>query len=178
MYVENNMEKDSIQAMMILEILGKPKEYILESLKTLVEKLSTEKGVKINNHQIHDPINVKESTQLFTTFAEIDIQFDSLDNYISIMFGYMPSNIQIISPEKLSLSNSYLNEVGNKIIQRLHNYDAITKKVLNEHQLIMEKIKQSSPEIYNKIIPQNNKKQHVIPANSKVDANIKKPKNK
>ena len=137
------MEKDSIHAMMILEILGKPKDHVLESLKALVDRLNTEKGVKIINKNIHDPIDVKDSKGLFTTFAELEIKFETLEDYISIMFGYMPSNVQVISPENLSISNSYLNEVGNKIIQRLHNYDAITKRVLNEHQLIMEKIKEA-----------------------------------
>ena len=99
------MENNQIQAMMILEILGKPKDHVLESLKALVDRLETEEGVKILNKDFHDPISVENSKELFTTFAEVDIQFDTLEHYISIMFGYMPSNVQIISPENLSLSN-------------------------------------------------------------------------
>src|SRR3989344_4914675 len=129
------MENEPIQAMMILEILGKPKDHVLESLKALVDKLGTEKGIKILNKDVHDPINVQDSKEIFTTFAEVEIQFETLEHYVSVMFGYMPSNVQIISPENLSLSNLYLNDVGNKIIQRLHNYDAFTKKVLYENQL-------------------------------------------
>ncbi len=180
------MASDKINAMMILEILGKPKEYVLESLTAVVEKLSTEKGVKIIGKTIHEPLNVKNSKELFTTFAEIDIEFESLEHYIYIMFGYMPSNIQIISPENLSLSNSFLNELGNKIIQKLHNYDAITKKVLYEHQQIMEKIKSVSPDLYKRLtsqkskpqVNQNKKSEEVQPDKAKEDPSPKKDKKK
>src|SRR3989344_2284176 len=114
------MEK--IKAMMILEILGKPSSHVKESLESLVSKLGAEKGVKILNKVINEPLVVEGSKELFTSFAEIEIEFDTIDMYIAVVFAYMPSNVEIISPEKMQVTNTYLNEVGNKIVQRLHNY--------------------------------------------------------
>mgnify|MGYP001603034729 CR=1 FL=1 len=67
---------------MILEILGKPADYVSGSLNELVNKLGEEKGVKILNKQLREPLPVKESKELFTTFAELEIEFEkSLEQF-------------------------------------------------------------------------------------------------
>src|SRR3989344_5482174 len=122
------MEK--IQAVMILEILGKPADHVKNSLTELVGKLGEEQGIKVLNKEIHEPLPVKDSADLFTTFAEVEVEFETIEKYLAVLFAYMPSNVEIIHPEKFQLTSAYLNELGNKVIQRMHNYDAITKKIL------------------------------------------------
>src|SRR3989344_5327945 len=117
-----------IKADLVLEILGRPAEHIKNALISLVEKLGTEKGVKINDKKIHEPTQIKEANDLYTTFAEVSVELDSLENYFGIIFAYMPSHIEIISPSEFTLSNAHFNELGNKLIARLHEYDAIAKK--------------------------------------------------
>ncbi len=134
------MEK--IRANLILEILGRPKEHVLEALNELVKKLGSEKGTRIIEKKNHEPILVQDSKDLFTSFSEILAEFDSLDNYFGIIFAYMPSNIEIINPERLVLNNSDLNQLANKLVQRLHNYDAITKKSLYENEILVKKLKE------------------------------------
>ena len=75
------------------------------------------------------------------------------------MFGYMPSNIEIISPEKLTLQNIDLNEIGNGLVSRLHNYDAIAKRLVVEKEFLLSKIKELSPETYKQLtaIPEDKK---------------------
>jgi len=129
-----------MQSNIILEILGRPKEHVIEALNILVSKIGTEQGVKIIDKTLHDPIPVQDSKDLFTTFAEILVELDSLENYFGIMFAYMPSNMEIIKPEKISLSNQDLSQLGYKIIHRLHDYDAITKKALIENEILIKKL--------------------------------------
>src|SRR3989338_5652465 len=121
------MEK--IHASLVLEIMGRPKEHVESAIKGLVEKLGNEKGVKLISKTIHAPIPIENSKDLLTTFAEVEVTLDGLENYFSILFAYMPSNIEIIKPESLSLSNSLLNTLANSLLQRLHNYDTITKNM-------------------------------------------------
>ncbi len=134
----------------VLEILGRPKEHILEALNTLIERIGSEKGVKILNKRINEPIEVKDSKDLFTTFAELDLEVDSLVQYFGILFAYMPAHIEIIKPEKLSLSNFDLNEIGNRLAQRLHDYDAITKNSMLERDAIMRKLYEVAPHLFPK----------------------------
>lgn len=144
------MEK--IHASMMIEILGRPADHVSSALQELVEKLGTEKGVKVLEKTLHEPHEVENSKDLFTAFAEIDVEFDALQNYFATIFAYMPSHIEIISPEKISLSNHDLNELGNALTQRLHNYDAVTKNVLTNSQIILEKLKEVAPKTYEKLI--------------------------
>ncbi len=140
-----------INAALIIEILGRPIENVNEALRTIVTKLGAEKGVEIKNKQYHEPKQVEGSKDLFTAFAEVEVLLDSLANYFGILFAYMPSHIEIINPEKLTLLNFELNELGNSLMQRLHNYDAITKNAVTERNFLLQKLKEVSPETFKKL---------------------------
>lgn len=150
-----------IHAFMIFEILGRPKETVSEALETVITKLGSEKGVKINHKTLHEPITVKDSKDVFTAFAEVEVEMDSMANYFGIIFAYMPSSVEIIEPEKLNISNADLNDLAHVLIQRLHNYDAVVKHVQLERIRLLEKIKEISPQTYEKLtvpIKEENKK--------------------
>lgn len=134
----------------VIEILGRPKEHIKEALQSLVLRLGEEKGIKILDKTIHEPIPVKDTKDLFTTFAEVSLSLDSITNYFGVLFGYMPSHIELVNPEKLSLTNFDLNELGNKLVQRLHDYDAITKNVLVEKDMLLKKLQEVAPHLFQK----------------------------
>lgn len=143
------MEK--LKVSIVLEILGRPADHVNESLKQLVEKLRTEKGVKVTNHKFYEAAPIENSNEMFSAFTEIDAEFDSISNYFGIIFAYMPSHIEIINPEKIIMSNIDLGNVGNILLSRLHNYDAIAKRFLVDTNFIMEKMKEFSPETHKKI---------------------------
>jgi len=140
------MEK--IRATMIFEILGRPAEHIKTALASLVDKIGAEKGIKVIEKTIHEPTEVKESKDLYTTFAEVSVEFDSLANYFGTIFTYMPANIEIISPVKFDISNLDLNELGNKLIARLHEYDSITKKFIYERNFLLKKLNEVAPHLF------------------------------
>ena len=140
------MEK--LRANLILEILGRPKEHVTDALKELVNKLGSEGGIKIIEKKIHEPISVQDANNLFTTFADVLIELDSLENYFGIMFAYMPANFEIINPEKLTLSNVNLNDLASKLIHRLHDYDAITKKALVDNEFLAKKLHEVAPHLF------------------------------
>ena len=135
---------------MIIEILGRPKENVSNAMKTIVDKLSSEKGVKLLEQKLHEPVPVEDAKDLFTTFSEILVEFDSPDTYFWIMFAYMPSNMQVISPEKISITNVDLTVLGNRLIQRLHDYDAVVKKTLAERDMLARKLHEVAPHLFKK----------------------------
>lgn len=140
-----------IQSSFILEILGRPVEHVKEALNTLVLKLGSEKGINIIDKEIHEPVLVENSKDLFTSFADVQLEIDSLEKYFAVLFAYMPSNVEITSPPNLTLSNAILNELGNSLIQRLHQYDAIAKSSIAEREFLLGKIKEISPETFKTI---------------------------
>lgn len=140
----------ALQVTMVFEILGRPADHVKESLTSLVLKLGTEQGVKVVEKTIHDPILVENQKDLFTSFAEVTLDLESLNNYFGVMFAYMPANVELIHPEKITLANIDLNELGNKLVSRLHEYDAITKKALFEMDFFKKKLYEVAPHLFKK----------------------------
>ncbi len=142
------MEK--LKVNLVLEILGRPAEHVKEALNTIVVKLGAEKGVKIINKTYHDPVEVKDSKDLYTSFAEVSLDIDSLANYFSIIFSYMPAHIEMISPERVALTNAELNELANQTVLRLHNYDGIAKKIIFERDILIKRLHEVAPHLFKK----------------------------
>lgn len=142
------MEK--IQANIVIEMMGKPADHVKASLNALVTQLGGEKGVKIKEKSLHDPLPVEKTNDLFTAFAEVMLEVESWENYFGIVFAYMPSHSEIIHPEKVVLSNHELNDIGNKIVSRLHEYDAVTKRVLMDQERLLQQLRKYAPHLFKK----------------------------
>ena len=137
-----------IKAIIILEILGKPKEHIVKVMGELVEAIGKEPGIKITNKKVHEvrefvnkdengkPIVISGQEDLFTTFAEIEFEADSVMDMLRICFNYMPANVEIIEPEKFTMTNIDFNSLVNEIMRRLHHYDAVAKSALMNNQIL------------------------------------------
>lgn len=139
---------DKINAIVTLEVLGRPAKNVTDSLKSITERIGAEKGVKILNKTIHPPKAIPESKDLFTSFAEVEMEFDSLHNYFGVVFAYLPSHIELIYPETIPLGNFDLNALANQIIQRLHSYDAIAKKMIFEKDALQNKLMEVAPHLF------------------------------
>ncbi len=140
---------DKIRAVFIIEVLGRPAEHVKMAVENFIEQINKEEGVRIIEKTVHEPKEIEETAEnkeklkgedltqkLFVTFAEIEAEFDNMNQVLFIAFKYMPSNFEIISPETLVLKNSYFNELITGVLLRLHKYDEITKTLLTERQII------------------------------------------
>jgi hypothetical protein len=142
----------------------------------MVDKLGTERGVKVNDKKIHEPTEVKESKDLYTTFAEVSVEFDAIENLLGILFVYMPAHIEIISPANFELTNLHLNELSNTLLSRLHNYDAITKKFVYERDFLLNKLKEVAPQLFKKPESPSGKKPEVKTDLKEEEVKDKQPK--
>ncbi len=168
------MEK--IQVHLIIEVLGRPAENVTRALQGLLEKISSEKGVRILEKKINTPVLAKDSQDLFTSFMELSLELDSIENYFGILFAYMPSNIEIISPERISLSNVDLTHIANQLTSRLHNYDAIVKNVVFERDIYAKKLKEVAPHLFKKAPEKSEKNKEKIKKEKPKKAKGKKKK--
>ena len=132
------MEK--VKANLIIEIMGRPPEHIKEALNTLVIKMGSEKGVNILDKKYHEPKPVKETKNLFTAFAEVNVEFDSLEIFFTIIMIYMPSNVEVYEPERFKLNAAEINSLGNHLVSKLHRYEEITKRALMERNILLQQL--------------------------------------
>lgn len=149
-------EKQKISALMILEVIGKPKEFLTETLGNLVKQMDTEPGVVVKRKDIKEPKKIEERTAVadnssgklkvepkdfYVSFAEIEVELDSIFNLVFMMFKYMPANVEIFSPEVLALTNNGWNEVLNELIRRLHSYDEVARVLQIEKAVLENKLR-------------------------------------
>lgn len=132
---------EPIHVRLIIEILGKPKEHVTATMNSLIERVGQEKGVTLVQKTVHEPRLVEESKELFTTFTELELHLESLSVFFGIIFAYMPSNIEIISPTSFKLPNEEITSLANNLIGRLHLYESVTKKLVGDRDILINKLK-------------------------------------
>ena len=151
-----------IQARMILEILGRPPEHIKEAMNVLMQRLKTEPGLTIIEETHHEPLKVADSKDMYTSFSEIVFEVESLSMYFGIIFAYMPSNIEVLSPQEIPMVNADLNEITGLLTQRLHDYDSIAKRMMNERHIFEQKLREVAPHLFQRQTPQQQQSQNIL----------------
>lgn len=149
-------EKQKISALMILEVIGKPKEFLVETLENLARQMNEEPGVLLKRKDIREPRKMEEPAAVadnsggkfkvepkdfYISFAEIEVELDSIFNLVSLMFKYMPANVEIFSPEVLALTNNGWNDILNELTRRLHSYDEVARVLQVEKAVLENKLK-------------------------------------
>ncbi|MFH1307932.1 MAG: hypothetical protein ABIH72_03700 [archaeon] len=131
-----------IRAAIILEMLGRPKDYLKETLIKLVDRLENEKGIKIIERKISEPKEIDEKN-IFSCFADLEIEADDFNAVLVISFVYMPSHLEIITPEEIKMKNHDFSTLFNELARRLHQYDEIAKRLTIENNIIKNKLAES-----------------------------------
>lgn len=142
---DNKKEIDKmkrINAIMIIEVLGKPPEHLTETLNEIIKKIDEEKGVSVLSKKINEPILMKDQKEFYTTFAEIEVEVKEIFNLGILIFKYMPAHIEVISPELIALTNNGWNDIFNEITRRLHGYDEIARIIQAEKNILEKKLRE------------------------------------
>ncbi len=131
-----------VEAIFILEIIGTPKEHLVTTLEDIIKKISEEKGVEIISQKIHEPNELKDKKDFFTTYAEIEVTVEELLILAKLMFKYMPAHIDVLYPENISLTNNGFADVLNELTRRLHGYEEMARIFQFEKKRFENKIKE------------------------------------
>ena len=135
-----SLDKAKIKAVMIIEVIGRPKEHLIETLGSLIKQVDEEEGVNVKEKKISKPILMKGQKNFYTSFAEIEIEVEEILRLAVLMFKYMPSHIEIISPELIALTNNGWNDIFNELTRRLHGYDEIARVLQVEKDTLEKKL--------------------------------------
>ena len=125
--MNSDEETKGIRAVFMLEVIGRPPEHLTETLEKMIGEIGEEKNIDIKSKEIKKPTLMKDQKEFYTTFAEIEIEAEVVLDFIRLLFKYMPSHVEIISPELITLTNNGWNDVLNELVQRLHGYDEISR---------------------------------------------------
>ncbi|MCD4666617.1 hypothetical protein K8R47_02295 [archaeon] len=120
----------------IIEVLGKPKEFVEKVIKEMVGKIKEEK--KILKYQVFEAEEKKDG--VFSSFAEIELEFDNFDGLSLFCFQFMPSSIEILEPDKFNSDSKEIENFLNDILGRLHHNEMVVKKLGIENQQLKKQL--------------------------------------
>lgn len=141
---------------MIVQIAGKPKDYVLESIKSHIGRLDEFKDLEVVSKSFSEPKVLENEKDMFICFSEVEILVPSFARVLDIVFDFMPSSIEVLDPGKIEMNVFEATNFLNNLSGRLHRYDDIAK-------LAYARIRQLSDEIQKKeeqkkVIKDNKKK--------------------
>lgn len=140
--IKEKIREGWIHANIIIELLGKPADYLEKVINGAVDKLSGEKGLELLGKKIHPVKLVEKSKNAYTIFAEAEVLVSGMPKLIEIIFDYMPASIEIVEPQNIKFKLEDANALLNDLTMRLHQYDAISKKLRLERQLLVKKLEE------------------------------------
>jgi hypothetical protein len=133
--VEEKLAMGWLRCNMIIEVVGKPKEHVEESLKLILKKLNEEKNVSVIDGKVHKP---KEQGSFFCSFVELELLVKNMAVFTTLCFDYMPSSVEIVEPPDLKVKCNDISDFVNDMLAKLHEVDMRFKNV-NASNVILEK---------------------------------------
>ncbi len=126
------MEKITINSM--IEIVGTPKKHIEDTMQNVIKLIKENKKFELIKQKIAEPKEVsvpgaEQVKDVWSTYGEFEVNFENLEDIEKFCLDFMPSSIEILKPEKLQLKATDLEEFINDILQKLHQYDMVLKKI-------------------------------------------------
>ena len=135
-------ETSGINAMMIVEVIGKPPNHLNETLEKIIKEIGNEKDVVVVSKKINNPEPMKNQKGFYMNFAEIEVEVKDIIKLVILMFKYMPAHIEIINPEAIVLTNNGWNDILNELTRRLHGYDEMARIVQVEKSILEKRLRE------------------------------------
>jgi hypothetical protein len=133
--MEDRVQQIRIKA--ILEVIGKPKEYIEQKLSEYITKIEHDENALIVSKKI---LPAQEHEKVFSTVAELEVIIKGLSNLVGFCIDYMPSSIEILKPEQFNFPERTFTEFVNDMIAKLHKVDLIAKTKGQENSILKDTV--------------------------------------
>ena len=118
----------------IIEMMGAPKDHLMNTIKSYVNKLKNEsKDYVVVDEYYAEP---KPADKLFTTFVELEMLAKSSEHVVWFCFDWMPSSVEIIEPETITYKSQDFTSLLNDLQARLHTIDMALKETKARSDII------------------------------------------
>ncbi len=134
------MADKKIQAIMIVEVAGRPAGYVKEGLETHLLRLDQMPDVEVISKSLSEPKRIEHQEEAYVCFAEIEFRISTLQRLMDLVFDFMPSSIEIIEPGRVELDSQEATMLINNLAGRLHRYDEIAKIAQFKIKQLSEKL--------------------------------------
>ncbi|MEM2713772.1 MAG: hypothetical protein QXS07_01095 [Candidatus Pacearchaeota archaeon] len=140
------MANEKLRAILVFEIVGRPKEFIEDVMNKFLDRIKDYKGVELLRKEVlpAEPFQAKSQNisikDVFSSIAECEFFFKNLETLLGFMLDTMPASIEIVEPSELTLDLPRLNAFINDYLTKIHQYDDVYKKLKLEKEILLRKI--------------------------------------
>jgi hypothetical protein len=132
-----------VRAIMIIEMMGRPKEHISSQIREHIGLMDKVKGLEVIKKDFSEPKKIDDKNNLYTCFCEVEIECINFIQLYELVLDFMPSSIEVLDPSKLNFTIDEATSVLNNLSGRLHRYDDVVKIMKNREHKLMEDLKVS-----------------------------------
>lgn len=129
---------------MIIEVVGAPKEHVDEVMEMVVKKMKEEKNMTLFKEKVAEAETIElknaKDREFYSSFVEFELEVPTLTRILELCFDYMPSSVEILSPDKLDFKSGEAADVINDLLARLHRYDMLVKNLSAENTILKKKM--------------------------------------
>ncbi|MBR9700204.1 hypothetical protein GOV09_07135 [Candidatus Woesearchaeota archaeon] len=126
-------EKAHIRVRAILDIVGKPKEFVEKKLKEYIDHIKEDVNLMVMDEKISPAI---EQDNYFSAIAELEVVIKGVQNLVGFCIDYMPASIDIIKPDTITFAQRDFTGFVNDMLGKLHNVDMAAKQSGSENELL------------------------------------------
>ncbi len=116
--------ENSIRFIAVIEMAGKPKEYIEQTIREYADTIKKDKNFYVYKE---DFAETRQHEGLFSTFVELEIAAKNPQGMVAFCFDYMPSSVDVIEPLNFSFDAYQFSSLLNDMQAKLHNIDMLVK---------------------------------------------------
>ena len=126
--ISRKVNDGGILGSLILEVVGKPKEYVDQTIDKILTKLKGEAKVTIvkTNKQETKELEGK----IFSGFIEVEVVTETFQKFLDVCYEYGPTSIEIMEPQKYEMDTKSISGVLNDVVTRAHSSTAHLREAL------------------------------------------------
>lgn len=125
----------------IIEVIGFPEDYIKDAITKIVDNIKEKPYIKIQSYTIAE---TKKYEKMFSTFAELELEFKDLISVLNFCFDYLPSSVEIIQPENINERSVDFAGFINDLMLKLHEYNIVIRNLQAENKVLKMKLEPTS----------------------------------
>lgn len=124
-----------LRAIIVFELVGKPKEHIEITIKDYIENIKTDERIIVIKEDYAKAKELEDG--MFTTFAEIEMLVEHVDVLTFLAINFAPASIEILEPAKIEFKESEITAWYNDLISKIHEISTVLRTERSVNKQLM-----------------------------------------
>ncbi|MBR9677578.1 hypothetical protein GOV04_05550 [Candidatus Woesearchaeota archaeon] len=124
--IEEKLDKGYIQAVAVIELVGKPLAHVDETMAQILKAIKDDKDLHVIKQSTAKPT---EQGELFSTYSEVELLAKNMEALVGFCFDYMPSSVEIVEPATFSFQAANATTLFTELVGKLHHVDMVAKQL-------------------------------------------------